>query len=337
MHEVPDGPFQKIGTDLFHHEGQDYLMIADYFSKFWEILRLPNTISATVIRKAKTVIARYGIPTEVISDNGPQFSSEEYRDFSEKWNFKHITSSPLYPESNGFAERNIQTAKKLLKKCEKDGSDPYLAMLEYRNTPIHPDMGSPAQLLQSRRLRSILPVSNDLLKPEIQIDVKRKLRKHQERVRNQYDQHKRSSHKLKKGDQIRFQKTKNECFKRGEIIEELEQPRSYTVRDQDGNQYRRTRSYFSRKPIEVEPQEQEGKIPTTNQETKEQDKKDDTSTSNIQKKQTDIQNKQTDKKNKQTDIQNRQTDNTNMQKDKQNTPVKVTSRGRQIIKPVRYR
>lgn len=74
-HKITDRPWAKVGTDLFSFEGRDYLITVDYFSNFWEIDYLPDTISSTVIRKLKAHFARQGIPDVVISDNGPQYSS----------------------------------------------------------------------------------------------------------------------------------------------------------------------------------------------------------------------------------------------------------------------
>ena len=75
------------------------------------------------INHTKSIFARYGIPETVISDNGPQFSSEAYAQFAREYGFKHATSSPNHPQGNGEAERGVQTIKNLLK---KEG-DPYLA------------------------------------------------------------------------------------------------------------------------------------------------------------------------------------------------------------------
>jgi len=85
------------------------LIIADYNTKFFEISELPNTVATTVVSHTKNVFARFGIPKSVISVNGPQFASQEYKLFSQQWHFIHNTSSPEYPQSNGFLERTIQT------------------------------------------------------------------------------------------------------------------------------------------------------------------------------------------------------------------------------------
>ncbi|XP_035232999.1 uncharacterized protein K02A2.6-like [Stegodyphus dumicola] len=113
-HEIPNLPWYKVATDLFEINKDVYLLIVDYYSNFFEISKLPDTRSQTVISYMKSHFARYGIPLIVISDNGPQFASKEFAEFAKKYQFKDITSRPYHPQSNGLAERSVQTAKKLL-------------------------------------------------------------------------------------------------------------------------------------------------------------------------------------------------------------------------------
>uniref|UniRef100_A0A8C7Y8Z2 Gypsy retrotransposon integrase-like protein 1 n=1 Tax=Oryzias sinensis TaxID=183150 RepID=A0A8C7Y8Z2_9TELE len=150
-HELTDRPWTKVGTDLFNFDGREYLITVDYYSNFWEIDHLPDTKSSTVIRKLKAHFARQGIPEVVFSDNGPQYSSTEFASFSQKWDFKHKTSSPGYPQSNGKAESAVKTAKRLMRKAKLAGQDPYLALLDHRNTPTQGLDTSPPQRLLSRR------------------------------------------------------------------------------------------------------------------------------------------------------------------------------------------
>ena len=63
-----------------------------------------------------------------MSDNGPQYAAETFRQFADKYGFIHVTSSPIYPLSNGEAE----TVKSLLRKNDYS----YLALLAYRNAPL---------------------------------------------------------------------------------------------------------------------------------------------------------------------------------------------------------
>ena len=100
-HEVPSRPWEKIATDIFTLDGKDYLITIDYCSNFWEVDRLPNTKASTTILKLKSHFARYGIPDQVISDNGPQFTSDEFTNFSRTWDFEHLTSSPGNSKANG--------------------------------------------------------------------------------------------------------------------------------------------------------------------------------------------------------------------------------------------
>ena len=93
--------------------------------------RLPDTRSSTTVLKLKSHFARYGIPDQVISDNGPQFASKEFTDFAEKWDFEHLTSSPGNSKANGKAKSGVKTTKHL-RKSIKAGKDPYLAILAFQ-------------------------------------------------------------------------------------------------------------------------------------------------------------------------------------------------------------
>ena len=92
--ETPELPWQSFATDLFSLENMDFVLVVDYYSRYFEIERLRNTKTSTVIKKIKAIFARHGVPQEVISDNGPQYSTEEFSHFSEKWGFRHVTCSP---------------------------------------------------------------------------------------------------------------------------------------------------------------------------------------------------------------------------------------------------
>ena len=164
-HEIPSYPWQVVGTDLFTLDDKDYVVVVDYFSRYFEVARLPSTLSSTVIRCLKEFFSRHGIPEKIISDNGPQYSSHEFQDFVNQWNITHCTSSPKYAQSNGLAEKTVQTVKRILKKSKASGQDPLLAFLEYRTTPL--DIGlSPSQLLMSRRLRTVIPSAPETLKSQ---------------------------------------------------------------------------------------------------------------------------------------------------------------------------
>ena len=115
--ELPDYPWQIIGTDLFEMKGHQYLLTVDYLSRYPQIAKLTTTCNVA-ISKLKDVFSQHGIPEIVKSDNGPQFSAQEFAEFANTYGFTHVTSSPKYPQSNGQIERMVQTKKNLLKNSE---------------------------------------------------------------------------------------------------------------------------------------------------------------------------------------------------------------------------
>ena len=145
--KLPDYLWQKVGADVFELEG---IKLVDYFSNYIEIIKLTSTTSGTIIFVLKTVFSRYGIPEQLISDNGPQFASREMNMFSTSYGFEHVMSIPHYPQENGQAERAVQTTKRLL----STRADPALSLLSYRTT-AKPWCGcSPAELLMGRGVGS---------------------------------------------------------------------------------------------------------------------------------------------------------------------------------------
>ncbi|KAM7306732.1 uncharacterized protein ISCGN_010400 [Ixodes scapularis] len=101
------------------------------------------------------------IPKLIRGDNGPQFAAQEFADFARDYGFKHVTSSPRYPQSNGEVGRAVRTIKGLFSKND----DPFLALLVFRDTP-GPSGFSPAQQLMGQRLRTSLPKPSEKLTPE---------------------------------------------------------------------------------------------------------------------------------------------------------------------------
>lgn len=136
IHPLPSLPWRKVATDLFEFDGFHYLIMVDYYSNFIEVVSLKHdTTTRNVIKHLRGQIARYGIFDILISDNGPQYTSAEFKSFVASYGIDHVTSSPLYAQSNGLAEKSVKTVKNLMKKCLESGDDVYLALLDLRNTP----------------------------------------------------------------------------------------------------------------------------------------------------------------------------------------------------------
>ena len=142
--------------NILSHKGKEYLILVDYFSDVFEREPLINQQSARVIKLCKKTFTRYGIPNHIHSENGSQFTLSEFSKFSQEWGFTHMTSSPGHQQCNGKAE----TAAKIMKRIMRRAEDPYLALLEYRNTPTVGMTTSPAQKMLGDATRSTLPSGN---------------------------------------------------------------------------------------------------------------------------------------------------------------------------------
>ncbi|KAE9541663.1 hypothetical protein AGLY_003654 [Aphis glycines] len=149
------------------------------------------------------------------------FSSYTFIEFSKKWNFQVITSSPHYAQSNGLAEQGVGIAKYILKKT-------------YRNTPITGLQYSPAQLLQSRELRSTLFVDKDKFKPKVYDKSARKVFEN-----------------FSEGQVVYVQDIFNKKWSEGKILKRLPKPRSYLVKLQGDNKLRRNVQSLKKQNYEV--------------------------------------------------------------------------------------
>ena len=164
--ETPVRPWQILGSDLFCWNGKDFVIVVDYYSRYFEVAQLNSTTASTVIDKIKAILARHGQCEKLITDCGPQYMSQEFVTFSKEWNFSHCTSSPYHHQANGLAEKYVGIVKNILKKSKQNKQDIYQGLLAYRTTPID-DLASPGELLMNRRLKSNLPTNPELLKPKV--------------------------------------------------------------------------------------------------------------------------------------------------------------------------
>ncbi|KAK7884427.1 hypothetical protein WMY93_027550 [Mugilogobius chulae] len=206
--------------------------------RFIEVAKLTSTTSAAVIEHMKSIFARHGIPAEVRSDNGPQFSSELFKTFATEWSFVHTTSSPRFPQSNGEAERAVRTVKSLLQK----ESDPYLALMAYRATPLS-NSHSPAELLMGRKLRTTVPILPSCLKPGwTDITMLREKERRERKKQWRWFNNRHRAHdltRLNPGDQVWITDMKEE----GTVSGRADTPRSYLVQTPKGL-LRRNRSHL---------------------------------------------------------------------------------------------
>lgn len=187
--QFPERPWQRIHVDLAGpFLNKMWLVIMDAHSKWPEVFCLnQNSTSASVIHRVRETITRFGIPIQLVSDNGPQFVSAEFKSFCASNGIRHSTSSAYHPRSNGEAERFVKTFKKSMQHATGDKELALQKFLfTYRITPHSTTGSAPSELLQGRKLRSLL----DLVRP----NVEEKVSVSQQQQRKDFDKRTRDRH-----------------------------------------------------------------------------------------------------------------------------------------------
>ncbi|KAI2644440.1 Retrovirus-related Pol polyprotein from transposon opus [Labeo rohita] len=240
---LPEAPWVRIAADICEVGKRNYLVVVDYFSRFIDIAYLPDMSGKTVTLRLSNMFARWGCPDTLVTDNGPQFSGQHFQNFAKAYGFRHVTTSPYFPQSNGEAERAVRTAKHILKQ-----EDPFLALLAYRVTPIQATGYSPAQLMLGRQLRTPVPVLEKKLTPNWP-DFSR-VRASDNKAKSNYKLYYDRRHgcrplpELKPGDPVVVKTdSENGWNKTATVVHEHNTPRSYIVRTEAGN-LRRNRKHL---------------------------------------------------------------------------------------------
>ena len=170
----------------FHHfHGTHWQQISSTgrewtFSKYFLVRKLANSTSAAVCAEAATIVTELGLPHLIRSDNGPCYYSKEFQQLLQRYNITHHTSSPHHPRSNGFVERMVGVAKKLMDKAGSEGKPWISGLYEYRVTPQSGSIASPLQLITQRT-----PREKDLPQLPSTLGAQEMYETHQELIRRQ--------------------------------------------------------------------------------------------------------------------------------------------------------
>ncbi|XP_014670832.1 PREDICTED: uncharacterized protein K02A2.6-like [Priapulus caudatus] len=239
-HATPARPWQLIASDLFEINNQQYLIVADRYTKYPLVDVMPTPVSSqAVANKIKAYCALFGRPDELMTDNGPQYTGQAFTHFVKSWSIKHVTSSPHYPQSNGFIERHIRHVKPIIKKTLECGEDLQMAFLNIRATPVDTDLPSPGELMFGRPLITLLP-SHGEPGPSSE---REQLQNRNEKMQQQTP----DAHQLPPlhvGQRVRILDKGNKTWCPGEVVARHEQPRSYVVETPNGTRLRRNRSHL---------------------------------------------------------------------------------------------
>ena len=175
MHADFAGPFK----------GKMFLLVTDAHSKWPEVVEMSSTTASKTLEELRRMFAAYGLPEQLVSDNGPQFGAEEFAVFMKRNGVKHTKVAPYHPSSNGAVERLVQTIKKAMRASKHSGLTLSQRLssflLTYQSTPHATTNLAPCELFLKRKLRTWL----DLLRPNCESTVCQQ----QARQKHHHDQH----------------------------------------------------------------------------------------------------------------------------------------------------
>ena len=171
----PSQPWHRLHLDfLGPFLGATFLIVVDAYSKWLEVIPMSSTTAERTIIELRKLFATHGLPTQVVTDNGAQFTSQEFGEFLKLNDIQHYKSAPYHPAMNGEAERLVQTFKQAMRAAKGDpgtlSTKLMRFLLSYRTTPNATTGVSPAELLFGRTLRTRL----NLLRPDISTKVQDK-------------------------------------------------------------------------------------------------------------------------------------------------------------------
>ena len=167
----PEYPFQMIAADYCSLKGKTWLIVVDRFTGWISVYYFPQEASARkLVETMRETFLTFGVPCEISTDCGVQYTSHEFTSFLQQWGIYHRKSSEYNAHSNLRAETAVKSAKRILSANTRSDGSPLWnqiskALLQHRNTPVHDIALSPAQLLFGRPIRDHLPIRPGLFNP----------------------------------------------------------------------------------------------------------------------------------------------------------------------------
>ena len=247
--ELPPFPWHTLATDIFYWKRMDFLIVADVFSKYFLVRKLANSTSAAVCAEIATIVTELGLPHIIRSDNGPCYNSKEFQQLLQHYNITHHTSSPHHPRSNGFVERMVGVAKKLMDKAGSEGKPWISGLYEYRVTPQSGSIALPLQLITQRT-----PREKDLPQLPSTLGAQEMYETCQELIRRQPNKPERNYIELTPGMAVWVQHRQNTSWEPATVVSQSSS-NSYWIMQENGTDqpkvYRRTRSMLKIRRTDV--------------------------------------------------------------------------------------
>ena len=233
-------PWHTLATDLFYWKRMDFLIVADVFSKYILVRKLPNWTSAAMCIELSMIVTEFSLPHLIRSDNGPCYNSKEFQQFLQCYSITHQMSCPNHPRSNGFIERMVGVAKKLMDKAEKEGKLGIKGLFDYRVTPQSGSIASPLQLMTQHtpKEKNLPQLPSTLGDPEMYQTC-------QELIKRQGNKPERKYQELLLGTPVWVQHRQNATWEPAMVVNQCT-PNSYWIMQENGAEqpkvYRHTRT-----------------------------------------------------------------------------------------------
>lgn len=160
--EPAENPFDRVHLDYAGPiDGQYLFLLVDAHTKWLEVSAAPTKTTETTLKHLREIVARFGLPKVIVTDNDPTFKSEDFKKFCRSNGIKAKNSPPFHPASNGQVERYVCTTKQALKKIKDEGEKDLHTALQrflfrHRMVPSSSTRKTPAELMLGRQLRSRL-------------------------------------------------------------------------------------------------------------------------------------------------------------------------------------
>ena len=228
--ELPSFPWHTLATNLFYWKRMDFPIVADVFSKYIIVRKSPNSSSAAMYIELSMIVTELCLPHIIKSDNGPWYNSKEFQQFLQHYSITHQTSSPNHSRSNGFVERMVGVAKKLMDKAGKEGKPWISGLFDYRVTPQSGSIASPLQLMTQHtpREKNLPQLPSALGAPEMHQTC-------QELIKRQGNKPERNYTELAPGTPVWVQHRKNATWEPATVVNQCA-PNSYWIMQENGTE-----------------------------------------------------------------------------------------------------
>jgi len=251
----PARPFQEVAVDFCYHAGRHYLVWVDCYSDWPIIAPMGRDITTKhLLATLVEIFSQTAVPDIMWTDRGPQFTARSFQSFAQQWGFKHCTSTPHYPQSNGKAEAAVKSMKKLIRAA---WNGRYLeeetlcrALLQYRNTPSRKDGMSPAQKLYGHPIQDSLPTHPRAFAPEWQHSTEQTEQATQASEKAASEYYNATAHSLpdiKVGSHVAVQNPRTKLWDTYGVVKFIGPHRQYHIQTRKGTVLLRNRRYIRRR------------------------------------------------------------------------------------------